>query len=406
MHSSSRPASPGLDADFADIVVGAAADPRPFYAELRTHAPLYRTPFDFWYVTRYDLASSIMRDDTRWTVRRPAADHADGGFASEVMDRMILRLDGADHVRLRRLVSTIFTGRAAERLRDAVRASVLRQLDHLGDRREVDLFVDVAQMLPTEVILDVLGIGHEHAPTAVAVADSLIAMHEPDAGAEALETADRSFAAAAELVVQLAADRRLHPRDDLLTQLVQAADAGDTLTDDELVAMVIILVVAGHETTANTLCTGMLHLLSHEGALDTLRTRPDLIPGAVEELLRYDAATRNSVARFAREDMELAGQTIGAGDMVFVSLHAADHDPHQFADPLALDLTRSPNRHLGFGGGAHYCLGAAVARMELQEALGALVSRYGDIELRGAPTWRDSFIIRGLEHLPLTLTPA
>jgi cytochrome P450 len=319
---------------------------------------------------------------------------------------MLLTMDGVDHTRLRRLVSTIFTGRAAERLRGRVDASVRRQLDGVSGRTEVDLFADVAQLLPTEVILDVLGIGHEHAPTAVAVADSLIAMHEPTAGEDTLAEADRAFGAAAELVVSLAGERRVEPRDDLLTALVQAADGSDRLSDDELVAMVIILVVAGHETTANTLCTGVLHLLADERAMAQLRADPSLVPSAVEELLRYDAATRNSVARYAIDDVEVGGETIRKGDKVFVSLHAADHDPAEFADPLSLDLTRSPNRHIGFGGGAHYCLGAAVARMELQVALSALLERYAAIELAGEPVWRRSFIIRGLESLPLRLEPA
>ncbi len=399
----------GLAADFEDIVVGAAPDPRSFYAELREQAPVYRTPFDFWYVTRYDLANAIMRGDSAWSVTAASAS-AHGAhherFAFEVMARMLLTMDGVDHTRLRRLVSTIFTGRAAERLRSKVDASVQRQLDGVAGRTDVDLFADVAQMLPTEVILDVLGIGHEHAPTAVAVAESLIAMHEPTAGEETMNEADCSFKAATDLIVALAHERRAEPRDDLLTALVQVADGSDRLSDDELVAMVIILVVAGHETTANTLCTGLLHLLGHEHALAGLRADPALIPSAVEELLRFDAATRNSVARYAREDIEVGGETIRRGDKVFVSLHAADHDPAEFADPLSLDLGRSPNRHIGFGGGAHYCLGAAVARMELQVALAALLERYATIELAGEPVWRRSFIIRGLESLPLHLEPS
>lgn len=396
----------GLAADFESIVVGAAPDPRPFYAELRERAPVYRTPFDFWYITRYDLANAVMRSDAAWSVAAASSSspsHHHDGYAFEVMAQMLLTMDGVDHTRLRRLVSTIFTGRAAERLRTKVEASVDRQLDRVADRADIDLFSDVAQMLPTEVILDVLGIGLEHASTAVAVADSLIAMHEPTAGEATFAEANRAFKAAADLVVSLAAERRVDPRDDLLTALVEAADGTDRLSDDELVAMVIILVVAGHETTANTLCTGLLHLLEHPERLQELRDDPSQLPVAVEELLRYDAATRNSVARYARADIELGGELIRKGDKVFVSLHAANHDPAEFADPLSLDLGRSPNRHIGFGGGAHYCLGAAVARMELQVALRALLERYPSIELGGEPTWKPSFIIRGLESLPLRL---
>lgn len=395
-----------LHRDFEAIVVGGASDPRPVYAELRERAPVYRTSFGFWYVTRYDLATSIMRADAAWSVSASSAStptaHHDG-FAASVMGRMVLTTDGEVHTRLRRLVSTIFTGRGAERLRGAITASVERQLDVVAGRSEFDLFADVAQMLPTEVILDVLGIDHEHVAIAVAVADSLIAMHEPTAGPETMAEADRAFAAASELVVALADERRAEPRDDLLTALVQAADGTDRLADDELVAMVIILVVAGHETTANTLCTGMLHLLEQPDHLEQLRSDLDLVPEAVEELLRYDAATRNSVARYAVDDIEVGGELVRAGEKLFVSLHAADHDPAEFRDPLSLDLTRSPNRHLGFGGGAHYCLGAAVARMELQVALRSLLERYPTIELAGPVRWRPSFVIRGLEQLPLRL---
>lgn len=395
-----------MASDFESVVVGGAADPRPFYAELRGRAPVYRTPFGFWYVTRYDLANAIMRADASWSVAAASASsptpHHEG-FAFEVMARMLLTMDGVDHARLRRLVSTIFTGRAAERLRGDVAASVDRRLEAVAGRDEIDLFTDVAQMLPTEVILDVLGIGHDHAPVAVGVADSLIAMHEPTADETTIAEANRAFSAAADLVVSLAAERRVAPQDDLLTALVQAADGSDRLSDDELVAMVVILVVAGHETTANTLCTGLLHLLEHDGVLERLRAEPALVPTAVEELLRYDAATRNSVARYARQDIDVGGVTIRKGDKVFVSLHAANHDPAEFADPLVLDLARTPNRHIGFGGGAHYCLGAAVARMELQVALSAFLEKYPTIELAGEPVWRRSFIIRGLESLPLRL---
>jgi cytochrome P450 len=395
-----------LDDEFTRLVTESIEDPRPFYAELRERAPVYRTPFDFWYVTRYDLAVAISRDNTSWTVSRPSSMHGGhhDGFASDAMARMMLTLDGPDHARLRRLVGTIFTPRGAEALRAKVTTALETQLDGLAGRTHVDLVHDFAILLPTKVILDVLGIGHDEVERFVAVADSLIAMHEPTASEETLEEADRVFREAADVVLELAERRRAAPEDDLLTALVEARDNTDRLDPDELVAMVLLLVVAGHETTANTLSTGLYHLLENPSSLARLRDEPSLMPSAVEELVRYDAATRNTVARYATADVEVGEQPVRRGEKLFVGLHAANHDPAVFERPLELDLSRSPNRHIGFNIGPHFCLGAGLARMELQIALQALLDRYPSIELAGEVAWKPSFIIRGLESLPLRLS--
>lgn len=394
-----------LDERFDSLVTGTVADPRPFYAELRAQAPVYRTPFDFWYVSRYDLATAISRDNETWTVSKPTtggdADHE--GYAFGVMGRMMLTLDGADHARLRRLVGTIFTPRGAEALRAKVTSAVQTNLDELGTSGEVDLVHDFAITLPTKVILDVLGIGHHELDRFVAVADSLIAMHEPAATAETLEEAHHVFRAAADVVLELADERRAVPQDDLLTELVETRDGTERLDDDELVSMVLLLVVAGHETTANTLATGLYHLLTNPGSLEALRDDPAVIPAAVEELVRYDAATRNSVARYATRDVEVADVVVRRGEKLFVGLHPSNHDPAVFERPLELDVRRSPNKHIGFNVGPHFCLGAGLARMELQIALAALLERFSSIELAGAVAWKPSFIIRGLEALPLSL---
>ena len=395
-----------LEDRFAQFVADLPADPRLFYAELRERAPVFRTPFGFWYVTRYDLAQAVIRNDAAWSVSSVASSSAgaphEGSFAFDVMHRMMLTLDGEDHARLRRLVSPVFVPRAAERLRATIQTSVDEQLDAIAGADRVDL-VKVAYLLPTRVILDVLGIGHEHTAEFVAVADSLIAMHEPTATEETVREADATFGAAADIVVELAAERRRTHTDDLLGALVEAGTDIERLSEDELVSMVLLLVVAGHETTANTLCTGLYHLLQRPAALAELRADPSIVPTAVEELLRYDPATRNTVARYAVEDIELGGQLVRRGDKLFVGLQAANHDPAEFEDPLELDLRRSPNRHIGFSAGAHYCLGAAVARIELQLALAGILSRWPTIELDGDVRWKDSFIIRGLETLPLGL---
>jgi cytochrome P450 PksS len=343
-----------LDEEFTRLVEEPIADPRPIYAELREHAPVYRTPFDFWYVTCYPLATTIGRDPATWTVSAPSGHRTPGeSFAFDVMARMILTLDGPDHTRLRRLVGTIFNPRGAEALRATVKTAIEQQLDGIEGRTEVDLVHEIAILMPTKVILDVLGIGHDEVDRFVAVADSLIAMHEPTATSETIAEADRVFRSAADLVLELAEQRRASAEDDLLTALVQAETDGERLGADQLVSMVLLLVVAGHETTANTLATGLYHLLERPAAMEQLRRDPAILPSAVEELLRFDAATRNSVARYATRDVELDGRLIRKGEKLFVGLHAANHDPAEFENPLELDLLRAPNRHVGFHVGSH-----------------------------------------------------
>jgi cytochrome P450 len=263
----------------------------------------------------------VIRSDAAWSVSSVASSSAgpphEGSFAFDVMHRMMLTLDGEDHARLRRLVSPVFVPRAAERLRATIQASVDDQLDALAGADRIDL-VKVAYLLPTRVILDVLGIGHEHTARFVAVADSLIAMHEPTATEETVRQADAVFAAAAEIVLELAVERRRTHTDDLLGALVEAGTDAEPLSEDELVSMVLLLVVAGHETTAKTLCTGLYHLLCRPAALDELRADPSILPTAVEELLRYDPATRNTVAHYAVEVLDLGDQLVQRGDKQFV----------------------------------------------------------------------------------------
>jgi cytochrome P450 PksS len=224
-------------------------------------------------------------------------------------------------------------------------------------------------------------------------------MHEPTATEETIRRVDEAFRSAAEVVLELVAQRRRSHTDDLMGALVEAGTDTERLSEDELVSMVLLLVVAGHETTANTLCTGLYHLLLRPAALQELRD--DL--SIVEELLRYDPATRNTVARYAVDDIELGDQLVRRGDKLFVGLQAGNHDPAEFESPLELNLRRSPNRHVGFSAGAHSCLGAALARIELQLALAGILSRWPSIELAGEVRWKPSFIIRGLESLPLRL---
>ena len=206
---------------------------------------------------------------------------------------------------------------------------------------------------------------------------------------------------------RLVASRRADPRDDLVSALVQAEEAGEQLSEDELVAMVFLLLVAGHETTVNLIGNGMLALLKNPDQMERLRADPTLIKSAVEELLRYDSPLETATERYAREDVTIAGVTIPRGGLVYAVLASANRDERQFPDPDALDITREPNRHLSFGLGPHFCLGAPLARLEGQVAIGTLLRRLPDLRLAVAPEslrWRRGLVLRGLEALPVAFT--
>jgi cytochrome P450 len=199
-------------------------------------------------------------------------------------------------------------------------------------------------------------------------------------------------------------EKRENPKDDLISALVLAEEAGDKLSEDELLAMVFLLLIAGHETTVNLIGNGTLALLQNPDQLQKLKDDPSLLKPAIEELLRYDGPVETSTERFAREDVAIGDTVIPKGEMVMVVIAAADHDPERFPEPDTLDIARADNKHLAFGKGIHHCLGAPLARMEGQIALGTLLRRMPDLRLKGSPeslTWRPGMVLRGLKGLPV-----
>jgi cytochrome P450 PksS len=201
--------------------------------------------------------------------------------------------------------------------------------------------------------------------------------------------------------------RRANLRGDLISALITAKEASESLSDDELLSMILLLIVAGHETTVNLIASGMLALLEHPDQLERLRSDPGLIKPAVEELLRYTAPVETSTERFAREDVELAGVKIAQGDVVLAAIASANRDESQFINPDTLDITREPNKHLAFGLGIHFCLGASLARLEGQIAINTLLARTRDLQLSVAPSalrWRSGLVLRGLKALPVSFT--
>jgi cytochrome P450 len=382
------------------------ADPYPMYHRLRAEDPVHHSPLGFWVLTRYPDVLAMLRDPR--LVKEPIAAFVAARFGVAVppgLGLSMLDRDPPDHTRLRGLVSKAFTPRALERLRPEIQQIVDGLLDEVRGRGSMDLIEEFAYPLPVRVICEMLGVpvkDHERFKAwGVDIARGLDAiMLPPDSPVGQRSVSGRR--ALAEYFRELIAERRAAPRDDMLSALIAAEEAGDTLNEEELLATCILLLVAGHETTVNLVGNGTLALLRHPAELRKLRDNPGLVGSAVEELLRFDGPVQRT-ARIPSEDITIGGQTIGKGEMVMPFLGAADRDPTQFPDPDRLDITRSDNRHIGFGMGIHFCLGAPLARMEGQIAINTLLARLPRLTLAtDQPRFRQSLTLRGLEALPVS----
>jgi pimeloyl-[acyl-carrier protein] synthase len=394
------------DIQFNPMAPEFVADPYPMYHRLRAEDPVHHSPLGFWVLTRYPDVMAMLRDPR--LIKEPIAAFVAARFGMAVppgLGLSMLDRDPPDHTRLRGLVSKAFTPRALERLRPEIQQIVDGLLDEVGARGSMDLIEEFAYPLPVRVICEMLGVPVKHHERFKAwgldIARGLDAiMLPPDS-----EVGKRSVSgrrALAEYFRELIAERRAAPRDDMLSALIAAEEAGDKLSEEELLATCILLLVAGHETTVNLIGNGTLALLRHPDQLRKLRENPGLIGTAVEELLRFDGPVQRT-ARIPSEDITIGGQTIGKGEMVMPFLGAADRDPTQFPDPDRLDITRADNRHIAFGMGIHFCLGAPLARMEGQIAINTLLARLPKVALAtDRPQFRQSLTLRGLQALPVS----
>ena len=388
------------------------ADPYPVYAEMRSAAPVHRVELPdgrgMWLVTRYEDVAAIFRDERfvkDWRNAMTPEQLAEVPPIPDVMkplSRNMLDTDPPDHERLRSLVSKAFTPRLIEKIRPRVQAIADALLDAVQDKGEMDLIDDYAFPLPITVIAELLGVSSEDRNKFREWSNAAVS------GDTTQEYVEKILLPHMEAFTgylrALFDEKRENPRDDLISALVQAEEAGDKLSEDELLAMVFLLLIAGHETTVNLIGNGMLALLTHPDQLQRLREDPALIKPAIEELLRYDGPVETSTERFAREDVTIGDTVIPRGEMVLVVIASADHDPERFEDPDALDITRSDNKHLAFGKGIHFCLGAPLARMEGQIAINTLLRRMPDLRLKDSPgslTWRPGLVLRGLGGLPV-----
>jgi len=383
------------------------ADPFPTFAAMRKRDPVYahaapdgRT---IWYVTRYADVAAVLKDDERFCKDpRHASDRParPDKTALSFNDNMLFS-DPPDHTRLRALVSQAFTPRRVAAMQARIQATADDLLDRLVADDETDLIAAFARPLPVIVISDMLGIPAADSDAVAEWSQSIISPGSRGLNYSARKRAMRAFVA---YLRDLFARRRADPQDDLITALLAAVDGGDRLSEAELFSMVALLLVTGHETTVNLIGNGALALLRAPDELARLRAGGGLWPAAVEELLRYDGPVETSTSRWVRADTTFGGQAMRRGDLMRAVITSANHDAAHFARPDALDGTRADNRHLAFGLGTHYCLGASLARLEGAIALETLFRRLPAARLGAPPDelpWRSGVLFRGLQRLPI-----
>lgn len=389
-------------------------NPYPTYAQMRATTPVYQhsnmtNEGAIWFVVGYAEGEAVLRDHRRFVKNYrstlTAAERArlqPLSRLSRLLDHHMLNLDGADHQRQRTLVSKAFTTRMVNNMQDRVQRIADELLDQVQAKGTMDLIDDYAFPLPIIVIAEMLGIPAADRARFRAWSDAFVSPALNEAEWRRAETLLLEFV---QYLGEIFAERRRQPRNDLITALLQAEEAGDKLSEEELYGMVVLLIVAGHETTVNLIGNGTLALLTHPEQLALLKAEPALMPNAVEELLRYDGPVERATPRFAAEDLHLSGHLIRRSEPVVVVLGGADRDPAQFGQPDNLDITRDDSRHLAFGYGIHYCVGAPLARMEGRIAFNTLLQRLPNLRLAVPPaevTWRLNPILRGMQHLPVT----
>ena len=392
---------------------GFAHNPYPLYQALREAAPVYWSEaWRCWILTRYDDIQSILRDSPRfsslgrltstvkadisepvWKQIQPLVRHFNAG---------LVNVDSPDHTRLRNLVHKAFTAPTISKLQGYVQQLVDQLLDKVQGNGHMDLVRDLAYPLPVKVIAELLGVPlKDHDKLKRWSSGILEFMTTPLPTPEALFRSQEAMLNLRDFFRKIYIQRRQQPDDKLVSTLLAVRDEGDRLSEEELLSTCVSLLVAGHATTTSLISSAVLFLLQHPDQLRKLRENPALVEAAVEESLRYDGPFQRN-RRIAREDLTIGGKQIGKGQLVLAFLGAANRDPSHFPDPDGFDIERRPNRHISFGAGAHFCLGASLARLEARIAINTILSRMPDLKLASETLEWENTLLRGLKALPLS----
>ena len=379
---------------------------------MRDEDPCHWSPrLKAWVLTRYDDVKRVclgqeMSSNRLTPFFATLPSHSAGRIASLVryLSLWMVFRDPPDHTRLRRLASKVFTLKAMRAMRPNVESITQHLLGQIGDRDAFDFVAAFAGPLPALVIMDLLGVPRSELALVKRLSDDIALFIGSSRGAaEKYAAAEGATKEMSDFFRALIAARRATPKADVLSELVHVDDAGDRLTEDELIATCILLLFAGHETTTNHIANGLLALMRFPGEMQKLRADPSLAQRAVEELLRYDGPT-SAQGRVVQVAHELHGRTLKAGDRVFLMMNSANRDPRAYPDPDRLDLERDGVPHLAFGFGLHICLGFPLARLEGEVSLPALLGRFSGIEPAGEPRWLDSLVFRGMTEFPVRVT--
>lgn len=386
------------------------ANPYPIYHLLRSAMPVFRTPIGPWLVSRYADGDIILKDKRYATIDLKRIGEAAQLPSTEMLEAVrqtmamtMLFMDPPKHGRIRGLVNKAFSPRMIESLRPRIQQIADDLISQFDSQSRIDLISQFAYPLPVIVIAEMLGIPSEDRDLFRKWTTDLAPLIDFVQDLGIVERAMKAMEQTREYFVKLVDERRKSPREDLVSALIAAEEKGDHLTLDEMLANIVLLLGAGHETTANLIGNGVLALLRNPGELEKLRSDPSLIKSAVEECLRYESPVQ-ATARRTLEDVQIGGISVRKDSYVIVLIGACNRDPARFAEPDRFDIARLDNEHLAFGGGIHYCLGANLARVEGEIAIRSLMANVNNWCLTSeAIAYRDMFNLRGLKALPLLL---
>jgi cytochrome P450 len=392
------------------------ADPFPIFAEMRQRNPVHwNAHYGAWFIYRFDDVSRALhlrelssdRITPVFENKLDPAEQAERAVMYEHLAKWMVFQDPPEHTRMRKLVSRAFTPRAIEAQRPRIHETVNSILSEISDRGEFDLINDLAYHIPAIVIAGMLGVPAEDRGLFKQWSGDLMLLVFGARGiSERHEHALRGLNELLSYIHTLIRKYRITPANNLISQLVRVQDDHENLSDDEVLATCVLLLFGGHETTTNLIGNGMRALLQHPRQLKALQQEPQIIGGAIEEILRFDGPSKMQV-RMAVEDVEIGGQTIRAGDMVYLVQSSANRDEQRFAAANELRLKRKDaDSHIGFGFGLHYCLGASLARLEGRIAIGSLVERLPSLVLTGEETWHPTLITRAMSSMMVTFEPS